>query len=602
MSPLVRILCVLCLCSLPTAAQRLTHVEILDPAARRLGLALEEEGWDVVEGSVEAKRLELVVTPMGLAELVARGLEPHQLAVGRPLAEIQAERTAAYLAAHPEGIPPAGYPDLAAVLAEMQAAAAAHPTICQYVDLTVRYGLPRTEEGRHLYALKISDQVTLEEDEPTMLVLTNAHARETVTPLISLEAIERLTDDYATDAAIRAVVDANEIWILPTANPDGYDYVFTGDNFWRKNRHDFGASGIGVDINRNFRFGWDSFCGGSTLISSQTYRGPSPGSEVETQVVEALSYDRRFAKVLDFHSYGRETLWEYGCSDYPTASYLMAGAIALSTSAGYFGAERPPTANGEHFEWQLAAFGSYAFLMETALTFQPLFADAELEAQQVWPAIRDTLALPIPISGHVADACDGSPVAAEITFAGLPFLNGESVASGGAFGRYHAFLPAGIQTLTFSAPGYAPQTIPVNVVAGGGATLDVALVAVASATVRNGSGANTACYTPLAPPVLGGNWVSEVDHSGHPGATLTAIVLYAAPSAGTFLPGGEVLVDLGSPKLSTLLGPATGTLDTFSQAVPNDCAFAGLTLATQAVVLGGAGYELCNAVDLVVGG
>ena len=44
-----------------------------------------------------------------------------------------------------------------------------------------------------------------------------------------------------------------------------------------------------------------------------------------------------------------------------------------------------------------------------------------------------------------------------------------------------------------------------------------------------------------------------------------------------------------------------GSTDLHSLTVPADPALAGFTAATQALILGGAGPELCNAVDLVLG-
>ncbi len=88
----------------------------------------------------------------------------------------------------PDG-PPAGYPELAAMLAEMNAAAADYPSICQIVDLTTTYNTPTTFEGRHLFAVKISDNVNQNEDEPSLLLVSNHHAREIVPTVIAMYAI-----------------------------------------------------------------------------------------------------------------------------------------------------------------------------------------------------------------------------------------------------------------------------------------------------------------------------------------------------------------------------------------------------------------------------
>ena len=79
---------------------------------------------------------------------------------------------------------------------------------------------------------------------------------------------------------------------MPVANPDGYDYTFDDDRLWRKNLRDNDgdgqvAIGDGVDLNRNFptRWGYDDE-GSSPDPSSDTYRGPAPASEPETQALD----------------------------------------------------------------------------------------------------------------------------------------------------------------------------------------------------------------------------------------------------------------------------------------------------------------------------
>jgi len=262
-----------------------------------------------------------------------------------------------------------------------------HPEICQLVDLTQTYGTAPTVEGRHLYALKISDNVLLDEDEPAFLMVSNHHAREIVTPVLALHAIDQLVLNYGSDPSITSIVNANEIWIAPVWNPDGYSYVFNTDNMWRKNRRVF-PDGIGVDQNRNYPQGWYSPCSGNLDPSSDIYKGPSPASEAETQTMIAWSMDRQFAKVLDYHSSGREVLHGYACWDHPFNDYLEAKAIALSTAAGYEGDHRPPTADGEHYQWQFGKMGALAFLMETHTSFQPTYAEALAEAALVWPGTR----------------------------------------------------------------------------------------------------------------------------------------------------------------------------------------------------------------------
>jgi len=438
--------------------------------APQLALALEDQGYDVLPGTVTTTSLELIVSREEFDQLAAEGRALAVLEEGRPLAEILAERSRL----DPESIP-AGYADLEGIISQMSAAAADYPAICQLVDLSAIYDVPLTHENRHLYALKISDNVELEEDEPAFMLVGCHHAREIVTPVLVLTAMEKLLTQYGSDPTVTQVVDSHEIWIAPVWNPDGYHHVYYVDNWWRKNRRPV-TGGIGIDQNRNYPFGWYNACSGSSIPSSETYKGPSPASEAETQTMMAWSEDQRFAKIIDYHSYGREVLHGYDCWSHPFDAYWENEATALSQAVGYGGHHRGPSGDGEHYQWQVAMMSGYAFLIETHTDFQPSFASAQQEAELVWPGTLWALQRPMPLWGHVTDAATGAPLSALVTLVSVGFQQGEEIRSGGSHGRYQAFIPAGTYTVRFEAPGYDTQTFSGVVVTAGGATLlDAAL-------------------------------------------------------------------------------------------------------------------------------
>ncbi len=451
------------------SAQVTTHVRVNDLENGFLKASeLEQMGFDVVEGGAALHSLELVVSEGTLEYLEALGHAVEVIAVGRPYRDIQAEAQAAGTEAVP-----AGYYPLADINLYMSVMASAFPTIARRVNVTQTYGAPQTYEGRDIYALKISDNVTLDEDEPAFLLVSNHHAREINTPVVATETISKLLNDYATDPTIRELVDNNEIWIAPTWNPDGLEYVWNVNNYWRRNRAVNGGC-TGVDLNRNYKVGWNSGCSGSSGCND-TFKGPSPASESETQTMRNFSQAERFARVLDFHSYGRETLWEYACHTHPWASFLQGEAIGLSQAAGYGNSNRGPSAEGEHYEWQLKQ-GAYANLIEIGNSFQPSYASALSEAQQLFPAIQKMLQEETLVRGHVVDACSGAPLEATIEFVGVSFPLGETFSSGGPFGRFDIIPPAGSYSLRFQAAGYANQVVAVTVSAGNPAVFDVALV------------------------------------------------------------------------------------------------------------------------------
>ena len=567
--------------------------------ARQVAQQLERDGFDVLEGSVKRGSLELVVTPASFGELLAYGFNPQVLEEGRPFAEKNIDLMDT--SAGPD-MPPAGYSDLAAVNAEMAAAAAAFPGICEFVNLTDRFGAPTTVEGRSIFGVKISDNVLVDEDEPAVLVVSAHHCREIVTPVIALNAISELTTKYGSDPTITDQVNNNEIWIAPVWNPDGYNYVWTTNTLWRKNRRPNPGGSFGVDLNRNYPFGWTAPCSGSTNQGSETYKGPSAGSEPETQLMMAMSEELRFAKVIDYHSSGRETLWEYACNPHPLASFLQAGAIAISQAAGYGNANRPPSAEGEHYEWQLAAYRNWSFLTETHNQFQPSFASAQAEAAQIFPSIQHILDHAIPLTGLVTDAITGQPVSASIGVSGIAYSGGETNTSDPNTGRYYSFVPDGRYLVHFSAPGYRDTCAPANVVAGQTDVVSVTMMPEgacpsASVTFRNAN-PNPAVYT-ATPAVVGQPSTFIVDTQGFQFATIFGV---ACPQFRT-ADFGIVLVEVDSTPFFTL-GPLPGPNAQTSLVVTNDPAMCGLTIYTQAKLHNVAQrpFVVTNAQDLLIGG
>jgi hypothetical protein len=441
--------------------------------------SLEDAGFDLLAIDPANSTIDVAVSREELSGLYARGLSVVSVERGRPLQQPRASKTAASgqeLMAT-AAVVSAGYLDLDGVIARLHQIADAYPAIAQVVDLTATYNAPATFEGRHMYALKISDNVSIDEDEPAMLVAAAHHAREISTPVIALEAADRLTTGYGNDSRITAAVDGHEIWIAPIWNPDGYNHVFTTDNLWRKNRRIF-TGGVGVDQNRNYEQAWATSCAGSTSARSETYKGPSAASEAETRTMMVLSQTERFAKVIDYHSYGREVLYAYRCLSHPFTPWMQQEAAALSLASGYGGHTRVPSADGEHQQWQFARLGAYAFLIETHQEFQPSYASALSEAATVWPGILAVLERPLSVSGHVTDAVTGAPLDATIELPGVAFSNGETNSSGGAFGSYHMFLPEGTYDVRFSRSGYASVVTRVSVVGTSATVVDVALTPV----------------------------------------------------------------------------------------------------------------------------
>ncbi|GLX94227.1 M14 family zinc carboxypeptidase [Herbidospora sp. NBRC 101105] len=227
----------------------------------------------------------------------------------------------------PLDFPPAdsAYHNFAELNTVVNAALSAHPSIIRKVSIGTSY------QGRELFALKISDNVATDENEPEVLFTHSQHAREHLTVEMAVYLLNLLTDSYGSDSRITDIVNSREIWIVPNMNPDGSEYdIATGSyRSWRKNRQpNSGSSAIGTDLNRNWAYNWGCCGGSSGTTSSDTYRGPSAESAPEVKAVADFVRGRVVGGVqqikahIDWHSYGELILWPYGYTTANTAPGL----------------------------------------------------------------------------------------------------------------------------------------------------------------------------------------------------------------------------------------------------------------------------------------
>ena len=122
----------------------------------------------------------------------------------------------------------------------------------------------------------------------------------------------------------------------------------------------------------------------------------------------------------------------------------------------------------------------------------------------------------------------------------------------------------------------------------------------ASSVLRNGGNTNRVAFTRVTDPVVGSLWKTDVDASGH-STSVAAIEVFQSPSSGFFLSGGELLVDVSSPHLLEVIQPHFGGTTSFSTGLPPDVTLFGLSASSQVAIFGSPGYELTNALDLVLG-
>jgi hypothetical protein len=305
----------------------------------------------------------------GLEALVVASPEMERLLVAR-----------GFVAAPPPGLPPLGAAGdsflvyrsfdkpVTGIRATLAAWAAADTLV--HVD-----SIGASLEGRPILAVKIGAAADAP-SRPNVLFMGTHHAREWGATEMAMQLIRWLTDSLSP-----ALRDSRDIWVIPVENPDGYQFTFTTDRFWRKNRRPNADGSVGVDPNRNYPefWGYDN-AGSSGVGGTETYRGPSPASELETQTIVAFHAAHPPAIAVSYHTFGGLVLHPYGFRagawppDLPVYRALagtdLAPAVYDSLPGTIHTYYHPgpnwnlyPT-NGEYTDWAYRAHRTIAFTPE----------------------------------------------------------------------------------------------------------------------------------------------------------------------------------------------------------------------------------------------
>lgn len=356
--------------------------------------------------------------------------------------------------------------------------------VLDHPDITRKFAIGTTWEGRTIWALEISDQPAVVENEPAVLLNGCHHSREVHTPHIVTDAIDWLTDNYlAGDPTAVSWVTKYKIICVPMVNPDGSNHVFTVSSGWRKNRRNNGGGSFGVDLNRNYPYHWGSGpancergSGSSGSTSSDVYRGPSPASEPETQTMIDLAAAWDFVIAVSYHSFGQFIDYPYACNDgNPDNSMPEHGVIhsmMLGVRDGIVAAGGPsysvfsPIAlgpvNGDDTSWYYANMGAYAFIIESGTSFAPAFSSLPtiLSGERGgWQYLLSRLG-EARLDVFVTDACSGDALEAEVELTDFVYDTDELPRfTSLPFGRRtFLVLPNQSYNVRVSKAGYVTQT------------------------------------------------------------------------------------------------------------------------------------------------
>ncbi len=343
-----------------------------------------------------------------------------------------------------------------------------YPTLCE------RYDLGLSVQGRHLWALRISDNITLEEDEPEFRYIATMHGDEIVGTKMCMNLIDYLLTNYGTDPQATNIVDEIDLWIMPLMNPDGYD---------RSPRTRANANGI--DLNRDFPL----------------YGEPNStvGREIETAHIMNWSAAHSFTLSANIHGGALVVNYPFDNEDtgsqYTPDNDLM---IFISETYSYYnvpmwnGAWYHGITNGVDWystwgniqDWNYLFEGCNDVTLEISNNKQPPAS----QIGQFWDDNRQSMlaymeTCLIGVRGLVTDANSGVPLAATVRVVGRD----HDVFSDPDVGDYHRMLLPGTYDLEFEADGYDTMVVTgVQVNTGPATILDVAMSGPAQVTSPNG--------------------------------------------------------------------------------------------------------------------
>jgi hypothetical protein len=277
-----------------------------------------------------------------------------------------------------------------------------------YPNIVNVFSIGQSWQNRSIYCIELTNKGD-EVQKPQVLFVGLHHARERISAEIPFYFATLIASNYETNSEVKALLDQCDIFVIPALNVDGLELETT--NQWqRKNVHNYGGLNIttphdvdgdgqveeyvalngnvstwyegtsqdqrtyqiGVDLNRNYGYQWDSWHYGDILSSgSDIYRGPAPFSEPETQAIRDLALKHNFKYAVSFHS-GNECIyypWAYTVNPTPDDGLFkeVAGNLSKLTGPGVpalQGGKSDP-ASGEWGDWMYSNRSVYAFTCET---------------------------------------------------------------------------------------------------------------------------------------------------------------------------------------------------------------------------------------------
>ncbi len=326
-------------------------------------------------------------------------------------------------------------------IAFMQNTANQNPNICELIQFGT------SVQNRPLYFMKISDNVTQQENEPEFRYISSIHGDEVVGYDLLIRLIQLLTTQYGTNPRITNIVDNTELWICPMLNPDGY----IAHSRYNSNM---------VDLNRNFPMPVGSL------------HPDGLAWQPETQAVMNHGADNNVILSANLHG-GALVVnypWDYTYDLAPDNDLIIQAALAYASnnSSMYNSTEFPQgitngaqwyVVSGSLQDWSYGLTRAIDLTIEVGNNKWP--PSTQLDAY--WNLNQESLLSLIEFSqkglhGTVTSS-EGTPLEAWISING----NGIDIKTDPQVGDYHRLLLPGTYTVTAYASGYQSSSVEISI-------------------------------------------------------------------------------------------------------------------------------------------
>ena len=371
-------------------------------------------------------------------------------------------------------------------------------------------------EEMPFWAVKLSFNADIDEDQPRVLILGQCHAEEILGVEISMELIYRFLhpEEFPSDfQTLAGILYSSEVWIVPTYNPEGLEVVhgyeengeWVQDVSYRKNKMDANHNGIfdydhlngygndidGVDLNRNYGLNWifgdefgetDSGCPSnpSYVSNFDYYRGEAPFSESEVVAIKNLVETYDFLLSIAYHSSRSgcvaerviySSLWPGGkiSPDYQVIQPLgqqIAELTLVEFGDGNYHFAASGSMKGNAHDWTYSQAGCIQYLIEVGT--EDMQPDAEMIENTIernlpgaYYLMKRAAGINYPtgpdkyqVTGIVSDSMTGMPL--EGVDVVIHQMDGGILAPRltDNFGRYRRLLYLDSFDITFSKHGY----------------------------------------------------------------------------------------------------------------------------------------------------